>query len=78
MSTDYKELIKREYLKCAVDPVYFIKKYCVIQHPVKGKIPFILYPFQEDVVRDFVANRFNVILKARQLGLSTLTAAYSL
>ncbi len=73
-----KEAIKKEYLKCASDPSYFVKKYCVIQHPMKGKIPFDLYEFQEKTMSDLLLHRFNVILKARQLGISTLTAAYSL
>jgi len=73
-----KDVIKQEYVKCASDPVYFLKKYCLIQHPIKGKIPFNLYNFQEKTVEDFVQSRFNIILKARQLGISTLTAGYSL
>jgi hypothetical protein len=73
-----KDVIKKEYVKCASDPIYFLKKYCLIQHPIKGKIPFHLYDFQEKTVEEFVQHRFNVILKARQLGISTLTAGYSL
>ena len=73
-----KDAIKQEYVKCASDPVYFLKKYCVIQHPIKGKIPFALYDFQEKIIGEFVQNRYNIILKARQLGISTLTAGYSL
>ena len=56
-----KEVIKTEYVKCASDPVYFLKKYCFIQHPIKGKIPFHLYDFQEKTVSDFVPNRFNMV-----------------
>ncbi len=78
MAEQLKEVIKQEYIKCAQDPAYFMKKYCVIQHPMKGKIPFSLYPFQDKCVEQFVENRFNIILKARQLGISTVTAAYSL
>ena len=48
-----KEVIKKEYLKCAQDPVYFLKKYAVIQHPIQGKIPFALYEFQESTLYDF-------------------------
>ena len=73
-----KEVIKKEYVKCAQDPVYFLKKYCYIQHPMKGKIPFHTWDFQEKTLRDFHEHRYNVILKARQLGLSTLTAGYTL
>ena len=78
MAEQIKDVIKQEYIRCAKDPVYFLMKYCMIQHPIRGKIPFELYQFQQDTVREFVDNRFNVILKARQLGISTLTAGYSL
>lgn len=73
-----KELIKREYIKCAKSPAYFMKKYCMIQHPTKGKVPFHLYPFQEDALTDFLENDRLVILKSRQLGISTLIAGYAL
>ena len=73
-----KEVIKSEYQKCAKDPVYFMKKYCVVQHPIKGKVPFHLYDYQEKSLQTFEDHRFNIVLKARQLGLSTLAAGYSL
>ena len=78
MAAQLKDVIKQEYVKCAQDPAYFMKKYCMIQHPIKGKIPFDLYDFQEKTIGEFQENRFNIILKARQLGISTLTAGYSL
>lgn len=71
-----KAIIKEEYKKCALDVKYFLKKYAVIQHPKRGKIPFILYPFQEDVTDNFISHRYNIILKSRQLGISTLVAGY--
>lgn len=67
-----------EILKCGKDPVYFMKKYTRIQHPVQGLIPFETYDFQDDCVQNFQNHRFNIVLKSRQLGLSTVTAAYSL
>jgi len=73
-----KQIIAEEYQKCAKDPVYFMKKYCKIQHPKRGKILFSLYPFQENVLTDLKDNRFNCILKSRQLGISTLSAGYAL
>ena len=78
MAEQIKEVIKQQYVKCATDPAYFMKKYCMIQHPIQGKIPFDLYPFQEKTVSEFQSERMNVILKARQLGISTLTAGYAL
>ena len=69
-----KDIIKLEYQKCAQDPIHFMKKYCMIQHPVRGKIPFHLYPFQERTLDQFAEHRYNIILKSRQTGISTLTA----
>jgi len=71
-----KNEILKEILKSGKDPVYFINSYARIAHPLDGLIPFKLYPFQEELLRDFNNHRFNVILKARQLGISTTTAAY--
>ena len=73
-----KDIIREEYKKCATNPAYFMKKYCYIQHPTKGKIPFHLYPYQEDAVEKFTQFDRNIILKSRQLGISTLIAGYSL
>jgi hypothetical protein len=67
----------QEIIKCGKDPVYFMNKYLKIQHPLKGLIPFNTFPFQNDCVDDFNKHRFNIVLKSRQLGLSTLVAAYS-
>jgi len=77
-SEDLKQALRQEYIKCGEDPSYFIRKYCVIQHPIRGKIPFELYPFQVDTLKEVLNHKYNIILKARQLGISTLTAAYSL
>lgn len=66
-----------EIVKCGKDPKYFFNKYVRIQHPTRGLIPFRTYDFQDDCVQDFIDHRFNVVVKARQLGLSTLTAAYA-
>ena len=73
-----KEIIAEEYKKCAVDPIHFMKKYCMIQHPVRGKIPFHLFPFQEKTLTQFNGNRFNIVLKSRQTGISTLSAGFAL
>jgi len=78
MSNNIRKIIASEYKKCAQDPVHFMKKYCNIQHPTKGKILFNLYPFQEKTLKEFKGNDYNIILKSRQLGISTLTAGYSL
>jgi len=75
---DIKKIIAQEYIKCAKDPAYFMKKYCHIQHPTRGRILFNLYPFQGEVLHLFKDNQFIITLKSRQLGISTLASAYSL
>ena len=67
----------KEIIKCGKDPSYFFNKYLKIQHPVRGLIPFDTYGFQDDCLNSFIDHRFNIVLKSRQLGMSTLVAAYS-
>ena len=78
MSQDLRKIIQQEYIKCAQDPAHFMKKYCNIQHPQRGRILFNLYPFQEKVLHLFRDNPYSIVLKSRQLGISTLGAGYSL
>ena len=78
MSQNIKKIIAQEYIKCAKDPAYFMKKYCHIQHPTRGRILFNLYPFQDKILHLFRDNDYIITLKSRQLGISTLAAAYSL
>jgi hypothetical protein len=76
--SDFKLVIKQEYLRCKKDPVHFMRKYCYIQHPQRGRIQFNLYPFQEKVLTLMRDNPYSIILKSRQLGISTLSAGYAL
>ena len=59
-------------------PCIFYEKVLYDTTPDSGKIPFDLYDFQEKTINEFQEHDMNVILKARQLGISTLTAGYSL
>lgn len=72
-----REIIKKEALKCKRDPSYFMRKHCHIQTP-KGRTLFELYPFQDKVLKIFKKNDFSIVLKSRQLGISTLSAGYAL
>ena len=78
MAVYNKERQIKEIVRCGKDPIYFINKYCKIEHIDRGLIPFETYDFQDDVIHDLLKHRLNVILKARQLGLSTTVAAYAL
>jgi len=72
---DKKQRVK-EILKCGKDPSYFLTTYARISHPMHGLILFDTYDYQDDLLEEFNDYRFNVVLKARQLGISTITAGY--
>jgi hypothetical protein len=73
-----KEEIINEIKKCQEDPIYFINNYILIEHPLRGLVPFHLYAFQQRILNEVKDHRFNVIRKFRQAGVTTLCAAYSL
>ena len=52
--------------------------YIQVTHPVRGLVPFKLYPFQERIVGELEKNRFNILRKFRQAGCTTIASAYSL
>jgi DNA gyrase/topoisomerase IV subunit B len=54
------------------------EKYYYIQHPQRGRVIFNLYPFQGKVLNLWKENPYSIVLKSRQLGISTLAAGYSL
>lgn len=68
----------QELMKCARDPVYFITNYVFIKHPVRGQIKFSMYDYQQNMVRQFEKNRYNIVLASRQVGKTETSAAYLL
>ena len=77
-SKNIGDVIRAEYIRCAKDPIYFMKKYVKIQHPTRGTLPFETYPFQDKALEDFVKYKQNIILKSRQMGITTLVAGYAI
>ncbi len=65
-----------EYIKCRENPIYFLENYGKVRHPTKGLIDFALWDFQKECINAFVEHSYNIILKGRQLGISTLVAGY--
>ncbi len=63
-----------EIKRCGSDPVYFINKYVKISTTEA----FITFPYQDECIKSFLDNRFTIVTKSRQLGLSTVSAAFSL
>jgi hypothetical protein len=65
--------------RCKADPVHFVNEYCLIQDlATEQAIPFALYPSQRDVLGQIHGQERCIVLKARQLGLTWLSAAYAL
>lgn len=71
-----KQEIIDEFKKCGRDPVYFLKTYAKITHPDRGLIPFETHKFQEDIIEAYLNNKKNIILKSRQIGVSTITGGF--
>ena len=57
----------REIKKCAKDIVYFANNYCTVMTD-HGLQTIKLRPYQEEMLRQFQAERFNVCLASRQIG----------
>ena len=67
-----------EWIKCKNDPIYFAMNYIQIISLDEGLVPFKMYDFQKEILRDFHENRFNIAKLPRQTGKSTTVVAYLL
>lgn len=65
-------------LSTAIKDVFFFSMFIWVVHPKRGKVKFDLYPYQRSVLYQFLAKRFNIILKFRQAGITELIAMYCL
>ena len=74
----HKVNLAKELILCGREPIYFIERYCKIATTEHGIVPFKLFEFQRKCIHDFLKNRYNIINKARQLGISSLIASYAI
>lgn len=58
--------------------VFFFSTFAKVVHPVRGVVSFNLYPYQRAVLYQFLKERFNIILKFRQAGITELISLYCL
>jgi hypothetical protein len=56
---------------------FFCSNYVYIKHPSRGRIKFELRPAQIQTIRTWLSERNSIVLKARQIGFSTLAAAFA-
>lgn len=67
-----------EILYKAAKDIFFFATMVYVVHPVRGKVKFDLYPYQKSVLYQFLKERFNIILKFRQAGITELISLYCL
>ena len=70
-----KEMVQ-EMIKCTQSAEYFLGTYGMVYHPKRGHVKFNLFDYQKEALNAFQKNRFNITLKSRQTGFSTLAAGY--
>jgi len=82
MSTLDELLHEKEWRRCRGDGdadafLYFVRNYWCIRHPKRGKIKFDPYAGQIVALQAFCDHDRVICLKARQIGWSTLVAAFA-
>lgn len=71
--------VAEEIARCRDDPAYFIDTYCQVESDTgKGVVPFHLFDYQRDVLRQWMEHAESIVLKSRQLGITELAAALGL
>ena len=78
LETQYITREEIQTLSRVVNDVFLFSNFCYVINPVHGKVPFKLYPYQKAVLYNFVRERFNIILKFRQAGITELISMYCL
>ena len=78
---------ENEWRKCAPDTkdpnellagfLYFCENYWYIRHPEQGRIRFNLFEAQVESIDSWLRTRYSIVLKARQIGFSTLVATFA-
>ena len=56
---------------------HFCANYWHIRHPERGRIKFDMREAQIETVRCWIEDRYTIVLKARQIGFSTLAATFT-
>ena len=63
--------------KCIKDPIHAIENYLETEDRTQnGIVPFKLFPKQKELINAYLNNHHNIVMKPRQAGITTTTAAY--
>jgi hypothetical protein len=77
MSDELSLVREAQYRAWRDDPALFFAEAWHIRHPEQGSIKFELRPAQVEALDAWLEHRYTICLKARQIGWSTLLAAYT-
>lgn len=79
--TENRTSLNREELATLAkvsNDVFYFSLFTYVIHPMRGKVKFELYQYQKSVLYNFVKERFNILLKFRQAGITELISMYCL
>ena len=66
----------QQYARCSQSYQYFRSKYVYIQHKQKGKIKYQPFDYQQKLSSALDSGKNSVVIKARQMGISTQVSIY--
>ena len=69
---------QQEYIRCALDIHHFTEKYCKTKREDGSVGSIRLRDYQEEILDNFVGNRFNILMASRQVGKTVSSAIFIL
>lgn len=75
---EWTEEMRDEFQRCRADPIYFSSRYMRIVSLDEGLILFEPRDYQIEMIQNFLDNRHNIVMAARQSGKTTSFCAYIL
>jgi hypothetical protein len=69
---------QQEYIRCAIDIHHFTEKYCKTKREDGSVGEISLRDYQEEILDNFVSNRFNILMASRQVGKTVSSAIFIL
>lgn len=64
-----------EIKRCKADPVYFANKYAQVMQET-GIEQIVLRDYQEEIIKAFKDNRFNILMASRQIGKTVMSGVF--
>lgn len=68
----------QELLKCRDSFPHFVTNYVTYLHPLRGILPLPIHGFQQTLIDNYDTHRFNLVVKFRDCGFSTMTQLWAL